>query len=159
MKKSISIFLISLVAISILICNVYYFSSLLIAKQEFNQTTSYETIYISSDAAKKIHNHEIVLNNVIYDIASSSQKNDIIELKVFKDTRETELLSFIRGIKTSNADISLLNFLSLISNDPIHSIDLCIEYKSIDTHIGFNTILQEKIVISHLSPPPEHIAS
>ncbi len=158
MKKSISIFLISLVVISILVCNVYYFSSLIIAKQEFNNTVTYETLYISLDAAKKIHNHEIVLNNVIYDIASSFQINDIIELKVYKDTRETELLSFMQTIKTSNADINLLNFLSLISNDRIQIVTFHIDYKSIDTHISFNNLLQEKIVISNLAPPPECIA-
>ncbi|MEI6312954.1 MAG: hypothetical protein WCP57_11895 [Bacteroidota bacterium] len=158
MKKNISILLISLLAISILVCNVYYISSLIIAKQEFKHSSKYETIYISLAAAKKIHNHEIVLDNVMYDIASSSQINDIIELKVYKDTRETELLSFMNGIKTSNADISLLNFLSLISNDQIHPIDLCIEHISIDTHIGFNTILQEKIVLSNMVPPPECFA-
>ena len=158
MKKSTSIFLISFVAISILVCNVYYFSSLVIAKQEFYHTAKYETIYISSDAAKKIHNHEIVLNNVIYDIASSSQINDIIELKVYKDSRETELFSFMHNIKTSNADISLLNLLSLISNDGIQTVTFHIEYKSIDTHTSFNTLVQEKIIISNMAPPPECFA-
>lgn len=158
MKKSISIFLISLVVISILVCNVYYFSSLVIAKQEFYHTMKYETLYISSDAAKKIHNQEIVLNDIIYDIVSSSQENNIVTLKVYKDTRETELLSFMHTIKTSNADINLLNFLSLISNDRIQIVTFHIDYKSIDTHISFNNLLQEKIVISNLAPPPECIA-
>ena len=158
MKKNISILLISLLAISILVCNVYYISSLIIAKQEFKHSSKYETIYISLAAAKKIHNHEIVLDKVIYDIASSSQINDIIELKVYKDTRETELLSFVHNIKTSNADVNLLNFLSLISNDRIQTLTFQIDCKSIDIHISFNNLLQGKIIINNIAPPPECFA-
>ena len=64
----------------------------------------------------------------------------------------------MQTIKTSNADINLLNFLSLISNDRIQIVTFHIDYKSIDTHISFNNLLQEKIVISNLAPPPECIA-
>jgi hypothetical protein len=154
LKKYIGILSISLFALSVIFCNVYFFGSMLIAKYEANHSGNLEQISLSESQVQSIHGHEISIDGQMYDIIKLEKIGNKTIATAYKDSRETELLSLFKKTKNSKSEILLLSFLSLVVNTDLHSFD----FTQHNTCIAYTTC-HEKVLTSTfigvLSPPPD----
>ena len=129
----------------------------MMAKYEANHTEKLEQILLSESQLQSIHGHEISIYGQMYDIIKLEKIGDETIATVYKDNRETELLSLFKKNKNRNSEILLLSFLSLVVNTHLHSF----EFTQHNTSIA-HTISHEQILSSTfsgvLSPPPDFIS-
>ena len=129
-------------------------SSFIWSKYEFSISTNLEIIQIPETSYSKIHNHEISIDGVMYDIKEIKKTTQGYKLIVFKDTRETQILKFISKSKDQKLEISFLNFLALLITGEKSNFEYNIAYMKEIKQYAIYSIFCTNHLNSIFAPPP-----